>query len=145
MRSYLKTGTYKVMPMHCKVPTISDQDKTIIDATELIEPLRETAPCAETDKSQHATTIADITTIITDSPSQRVRLCRSPRVANQIETTTPAPRVAERATTATNLTSPRVVQATQYAHQQRTRNNTPFPPPLVPYPIPPPTACRALY
>ena len=24
MRSYRKTGTYTVMPMHCKVPTMSD-------------------------------------------------------------------------------------------------------------------------
>ena len=36
MRSYRKTGTYKAMPMHCKVHTMSEQDKTIIDATELI-------------------------------------------------------------------------------------------------------------
>ena len=64
-----KTGTYKVMPMHCKVPTISEQDKTVIAATELIEALRETAPSVATDKSWHATTIADLTAIITDSPS----------------------------------------------------------------------------
>ena len=46
---------------------MSEQDKTIISATELIESLRETAPSAETDKSRHATTIADLTAIITDS------------------------------------------------------------------------------
>ena len=122
MRSYQKTGTYKVMPMHCKVPIMSDQDKTIIAATELIESLRETTPSTDTDKSRHATTIADPTAIITDSPSQRVILSRSPRVANRIATTTPAPRVTGRATTETN--------------QKTTRNNTP---------IPPPTACHALY
>ena len=99
MRSYRKTGTYKVMPMHRKVHTMSEQDKTIISATELIEALRETAPSAATDKSRHATKIADLTAIITDSPSQRVRLRRSTRMANQIATTTPAPKVAVRATT----------------------------------------------
>ena len=136
MRSYQKTGTYKVMPMHCKVPNMSEQGKTIISATELIEALRETAPSAATDKSRHATTIADLTAIITDSPSQRVRLRQSARVDNQIATTTPAPRVTGRATTATNLTSPRVAKATQYVHQRTTRNNTPIPPPI---------ACHALY
>ena len=70
MRRYQKTGTYKVMPMHCKVPTALEQDKTIIAATELIEALSETAPSAANDKSRHATTIADLTAIITDSPSQ---------------------------------------------------------------------------
>ena len=115
---------------------MSEQDKKIIAATEMIEYLRETTPSTETDKSRHATTITDLTAIITDSPSQRVRLRRYPRVANQIATTTPDPRVTGRATTATNLTSPRVVQATQYVHQQTTRNNTP---------INLPTACHALY
>ena len=67
MRSYPKTGTYMIMPMHCKVPNISEQDKTIIAATELIESLRVTAPSTATDKSRHATTIADLTAIITDS------------------------------------------------------------------------------
>ena len=43
--------------MHCKVPTMSEKDKTIIAATELIEALMETAPSAATDKSRHATTI----------------------------------------------------------------------------------------
>ena len=124
---------------------MSDQDNTIIAATELIESLRSTAPRAATDKSRHATTISDLTAIITDSPSQRVKMRRYPRVANRIATTKPAPRVAGRATTATNLTSTRVVQATQYVHQRTTKNNNPFPPPPVPSPIPPPTACHALY
>ena len=114
------------MTMHCKVPTISDQDKTIFSTTDLIEFLRETAPSAETDKSWHATTTTDLTAIITDRPSQRVRLRRSPRLANLIATTTPVPRVSGRATTETNLTSPRVVQGTQYVHQRTTRNNTNF-------------------
>ena len=145
IHSYQKTGTYQIVPMHCKVPTMSDQYKTIIAATDLMESLRETAPSAAADKSWHATTIADLTAIITDSQSQRVRLRRSPRVAKRIATTTPAPRVAERATTVTNFTSLRVLQATQDVHQQTTRNNTPFPPPPVPYSIPPPTVCHALY
>ena len=76
---------------------------------------------------------------------QRVKLRQSPRVANRIATTTPYTRVAGRANTETNLTSPRVVQATNYVHQRTTRNNNPFPPPPVPSPIPPPTACHALY
>ena len=61
---------------------MSEQDKTTIAATDLIEALRETAPSTATDKSPIATTIADLTVIITDSPSQRVRLRRSLRVAN---------------------------------------------------------------
>ena len=120
MRRYQKPGTYKVMTMHCKVPTMSEQDETIIATTELIEFLMETAPITATEKSRHAATIADLAAIITDSPSQRVRLRRSTRVANRIATTTPAPRVAGRATTATNLTSSRVVQATQYVHHRTT-------------------------
>ena len=58
---------------------MSEQDKTIIAATDMIEALRETAPSAATYKSGHATTIAGITAIITDSPSHRVRLRRSPK------------------------------------------------------------------
>ena len=48
---------------------MSEQDKTTIAATELIEALRESAPSSANDKTRHATTISDIAVIITDSPS----------------------------------------------------------------------------
>ena len=36
-RSYRATGTYRLYPTHCKVPTLSEANRTSIAATDLIE------------------------------------------------------------------------------------------------------------
>ena len=36
-RSYRATGTYRLYPTDCKVPTLSEADRTIIATTDLIE------------------------------------------------------------------------------------------------------------
>ena len=35
-RAYRTTATYELFPAHCKVPTVSEEDKTLIAATKLL-------------------------------------------------------------------------------------------------------------
>ena len=113
-RSYRSTGSYKLYPTHCKVPTISEADKTIIAANELMEVLKLNVPPQAKIKQKHINIIQQLTSIITDTTA--------PMVGDA-----PAPRVGGTATPSTDATSPRVVKQTRYVHQRQTRNNTPMP------------------
>ena len=112
-RSYRTVGTYKLYPSHCKVPTISEADRTIIAAAELLDTIRVQIPTQADTKRQHLHVIEQLTEILNKAPP--------PRVDGQS-----APRVGHGATTSTDKTSPRVVKQTKYVHQRRTRNNNPM-------------------
>jgi len=113
-RSYRTAGTYKLYPTHCKVPTISEADRTIIAAAELLDTIRAQIPTQAETKRQHLNVIEQLTAILDNAPP--------PRVDGQS-----APRVGRGATTSTDKTSPRVVKQTKYVHQRRTRSNNPMP------------------
>ena len=51
--SYRDTGTYKLYPTHCKVPTISEADKTIMVATESLDTMRTQITIQEETNRQH--------------------------------------------------------------------------------------------
>ena len=52
--SYRTTATYELFPAHCKVPTVSEEDKTLIAATELLKVLKATVPTQADLKCRHA-------------------------------------------------------------------------------------------
>ena len=61
------TGTYKLHPTHCRMPTISEGDQTIIAATELVRAWTSNVPKACQMKDDHARVIAKLTEIMNKS------------------------------------------------------------------------------
>ena len=112
-RSYRISDSYKEYPAHCNMPTISEEDETIVAADALLTSLQGTTPSNATTKLRHAKALQQLTAIITNSASPRVDEVAAPRVGSP--------------STSTNATSPRVIQNTRYVHQRQTRNNTPMP------------------
>ncbi len=47
------TGTYKLHPLHCKMPTIPKGDQTIIAATDLVRALQDIVPTSINNKYNH--------------------------------------------------------------------------------------------
>ena len=43
-RGYMTTGTYKLYPMHCSMPAISEGDRTIIAAADLLDACKVIVP-----------------------------------------------------------------------------------------------------
>ena len=66
------SGTYRVYLAHCKLPTISEEDSTIIAATELVRALDTTIPTNAAVKLKHAAVLQQLTTIIGNRPAPRV-------------------------------------------------------------------------
>ena len=110
-RSYRTVGTYKLYPSHCKVLTISEADRTIIAAAELLDTIRVQIPTQADTKRQHLHVIEQLTEILDNAPP--------PRVDGQS-----APRVGHGATTSTDKTSPRVVKQTRASttHEKQQSN-----------------------
>ena len=52
-RAYLKTGTYKLYPRHSTVPTISEADRTLLTAKEMLQRLQAVTPTSAQDKLDH--------------------------------------------------------------------------------------------
>ena len=50
-RGYRRSGTYRLMPQHCRMPTISKEDRTVEAAADLIKEMKRELP--ETAKSKH--------------------------------------------------------------------------------------------
>ena len=113
-RSYRATGTYRLYPTHCKVTTLSKDDRTIIAAADLIEHMRSMVPTSAELKCRHAKAINQLSTILENRQEPRVGTSQPPRVVGE-------------ATTSINATSSRVVRATPRIHQRQTRRNTPMP------------------
>ena len=113
-RSYRATGTYRLYPTHCKVPTLSEADRTIIAATDLIENMRSMVPTSAEMKCRHAKAIEQLTEILENRQEPRVGTSQPPRVVGE-------------ATTSIDATSPKVIKKTPLVHQRQTRRNTPMP------------------
>ena len=117
-RKYWVPSTHKmrisssaiIYPEHCKLPTISEEDKNIIAASDLLTAMRVAVPRTTKAKLRHAKALQALTAVIDNT--QYVR---------DAPTTTPT------VSTSTDATSPRVIQKTPIIHQQRTRRNTPMP------------------
>ena len=112
-RNNQKTQSARFYPMHYKPPAVSEDDKTILAACEMLKNMKIIVPLAE-NKCRHAKILQQLTQIMSGSQLQRVA------------TSTP-PRVTESGSTSNNTTSPRVVKTTKQIHQRVTRSNTPMP------------------
>ena len=93
------SSSAKIYPEHCEVLTISEADKTIIAASDLLTAIQAAITYTAKAKVTHEKALQFLTAIIENTPNA----------------------------TSTDATSPRVIQKTPSVHQQRTRRNTPMP------------------
>merc|ERR1711966_578340 len=56
-RGYRLSGTYRLYPQPCRMPVISEEDRTVSAATELLEKMRKEIPPAAKEKKQWLKTI----------------------------------------------------------------------------------------
>ena len=63
-RSYRTTATYELFPARCKVTTVSEEDKTHIVATKLLEVMKANVPTQANLKCRHAKSINDLISIL---------------------------------------------------------------------------------
>ena len=108
-----RTQSAKLYPTHCKVPTISQSDLTLIAASDLLQEMKILVPTAES-KIRHAKILQRLGAILSNNPPKRV------------DTNAPQ-RVEQSATSSNSLTSPRVIKGTKLIHQRVTRSNVPMP------------------
>ena len=77
-RNYRISGTYKLYPTHCNIPTLSEADQSIIAANELLELLKAKTPPAAELKCKHAKAIQSLTNILENRPEPRVGTSQPP-------------------------------------------------------------------
>ena len=103
----------KLFPTHCKMPTISEGDETIIAAEELVRELSDgnkKLKCEQ--KLEYAKILKQLTDILKHRPPQRV----APETPQRVDVPS----------TSNDTTAPRVVKTTRQVHQRHTRSNTPM-------------------
>ena len=112
-RGIRTASTTKLFPAHCAIPSISEEDKTIVAAAELVKVLEAAVSIPTAAKIEHAKIINELTRIIENHPTSRVDTPTQTRVG------TP--------TSSHDATAPRMLRKQKKVHQQRTRSNTPMP------------------
>ena len=130
-RRYRDTGTRELYPAHCNVPTISEADRTLLAAQDLLQAARVTIPNSAAQKLSHIAAIQKLTEILDKTQQPRVAGTRPPRVARAAPPrVTPAQEHSTNPThsTAANPTDPKIVRAAPRIHGRRTRRNAPMPP-----------------
>ena len=103
----MKAGTYTLYPKHSRTPTISEADRTLIAAGDMLQQLQQAVSTTTEQKLQHNKVINKLTDIL---GPQRVADCA-------------APRVGEQATSTADPTARDKVQAARHIHRQTTRAN----------------------
>ena len=114
----LTTGTFRLYPVHCRVPTTSEGDRIIAAAADLLEALKGKEPESAAQRRQHVKILKQLTEILHKPTQGR----QEPRVD-----ATPAP-TGGAPLTSTNPTHPTTLRNTKRIHQRRTRNNNPYQP-----------------
>ena len=114
----LTTGTFRLYPVHCRVPTTSEGDRIIAAAADLLEALKGKEPESATQQRQHVKILKQLTQILHKPTQGR----QEPRVD-----ATPAP-TGGAPSLSTNPTHPTTLRNTKRIHQRRTRNNNPYKP-----------------
>ena len=124
-RSFRTSGSYKLYPMHCKNPTISQADLTLQAANELYHSLQITHDFQQIlstqQKLRHTKALNELTNIITNSKPQRVEPNETPPLGPVAHQRVNAP------STSVNPTSQNNIFKTKLVHQRKTRSNTPMP------------------
>ena len=80
-KGYRISGCYRLDPAHWSVPTISEQDKTVRAAAELITQLNAINPPAAVTKTKHIAIIQQLRDILATHPCDRIH-AGPPRVGN---------------------------------------------------------------
>ena len=112
----LTTGTYALYPAYCRVPAISEGDRTVMAAAELLDLFKTIVPRNTNEKVKYCDVIEKLTNTLSE--------CQAPqRMANQ---TVQPQRVATTPTDSHTPTSHKAVQAAPQIHERKTRCNTPF-------------------
>ena len=104
------SSSARIYPEHCKIPTISEADKTLIAASDILTAMIAEVPHTTEAKLRHVKALQDLTSIIDNTQDVR-----------DAPTTTPT------VSTSKNAISPRVIQKTPIIHRRRTRHKTPMP------------------
>ena len=122
-RGYMITGTYRPYPKNYSMPAISEGDRTITAAADLLDACKKIVPANGTTRREYARVIAKLTEILSGS--------QPPRVGNdhQAPPQSESPINTTQASTSNNTTSPATIRATKQIHQRVTRSNTPMPNP----------------
>ena len=104
-------SNFKLMPSHCKVPSIFKEDETVLPAAILLSYVY--SKFDQDEQLKHTTIIKQLTQIIANGPHQRVAVGTPQRVA--------AP------STSVDITAPETIRTSKRIHQRQTRSNTPMP------------------
>ena len=112
----MTTGTYALYPAYCKVPSISEGDRTIEAAAELLELFKGIVPNKTLQKVKHCEAVKKLTSVLSEynTPQRAITQQQRPQ------------RVAVQPTDSSLPTSRETIQTTPRIHQRRTRRNTPF-------------------
>ena len=112
----LTTGTYALYPAYCKVPTISEGDRGVMAAAEILDCFKTIVPKNTNKKVQHCNVIDKLTNTLSEYQTPQ-------RVVTQ---TMQAQRVSMTPPDSHAPTSRNVVRAAPQIHQRKTRRNSPF-------------------
>jgi hypothetical protein len=155
-QSYCVADTWRLYPTHCATPTISDTERTLIQATDTLTALGRTVPSSTREGIAQAQAIQQLRNILlptlqqnvsppptpcTPSPREpRPRLAATPET--RVPTTSPSPRVLRAVarnippppmpnptrtpTTSYDPTAPTNVRLVRPIHQRHTQSNNPF-------------------
>ena len=86
-QAYLKVGTYKLYPKHSKTPEMSEADRTLLAAGNMLHRLQQAVSMPTEKKLQHKEAIEKITKILNIKP-ERVADGAAPRVGGPTGSTT---------------------------------------------------------
>ncbi len=123
-RTFLITGTYRIYPTCCSMPTISEGDCTIIAAMELMNARWKIVTDTCTAKRDHAKVLNEITEILSNGRPPRVEGTENtvPQILSPL-------RVSQEPTQSHDTTTPTTLCKNKYVYQRHTRSNTPIPMP----------------
>ena len=117
---YRFSGTYRLFPQHCRMPTILEEDKTVEAAAPcLLEIIKKGIHKATKSKKQWLSIIKKLQAAISHG-EPRVAMQGPPRVATPGHT-----RVDGAATTSSSPTCLQMLRVQPRIHQSKTRCNTP--------------------
>ena len=113
------TGTYTLYPAWCKIPTISEGDRTVIAATEVLDLFKAIVPRGAREKVKHCESIKKLTSVLSEY--------QTPLRENTQEEQRPQ-RVDASPTASHMPTSLEAIITAPRIHQRRTRRNIPLAP-----------------
>ena len=79
----------KIYPEHCEVPTISEADKTLISASDLLSAMQAPVPSTAKAKLRHAKVLQNLTEITENTPNAREAPTSTPNVSTSTDATYP--------------------------------------------------------